>query len=186
MLKDIGGARPARVPVVYHGTVPDLFKTGRDIVVEGTLRNGVFVAKRGSLITKCPSQYTPAKSPKTLDGCRSGAPRSSSPSASSLYALVAGSYAAWKRRRRLALSAQNALSPPSRRRSSRPLVLLVALARRDFTFVYVAQHTSRNAAARLRALRVLGRPGGLAAALAARPHRLRARSPSGSTAARAS
>jgi cytochrome c-type biogenesis protein CcmE len=61
-LKDIGDTKAARIPVVYHGSVPDLFKTGRDIVVDGTLRNGVFVAKRGSLITKCPSKYTPAKS----------------------------------------------------------------------------------------------------------------------------
>jgi cytochrome c-type biogenesis protein CcmE len=57
-LTDIGDAKAARVPVVYHGTVPDLFKTGRDVVVGGTLRNGVFVAKRNSLITKCPSKYT--------------------------------------------------------------------------------------------------------------------------------
>ena len=63
-LEDIGRATPARVPVVYHGSVPDLFKTGRDIVVEGTLRNGVFVAKRGSLVTKCPSHYA-GKSSKT-------------------------------------------------------------------------------------------------------------------------
>jgi cytochrome c-type biogenesis protein CcmE len=64
-LEDIGSATPARVPVVYHGSVPDLFKTGRHVVVEGTLRDGVFVAKRNSLVTKCPSKYTPAKSSKT-------------------------------------------------------------------------------------------------------------------------
>ena len=64
-LEDIGSGTAARVPVVYHGSVPDMFKTGRDIVVEGTLRNGVFVAKRGSLVTKCPSKYTPAKSSNT-------------------------------------------------------------------------------------------------------------------------
>ena len=64
-LKDIGDAKAARLPVVYHGSVPDLFKTGRDIVVDGTFHNGVFVAKRGSLITKCPSKYTPAKSSNT-------------------------------------------------------------------------------------------------------------------------
>jgi cytochrome c-type biogenesis protein CcmE len=34
-------------------------------VVEGTLRNGVFVAKPGSMITKCPDHYAPAKSSKT-------------------------------------------------------------------------------------------------------------------------
>jgi cytochrome c-type biogenesis protein CcmE len=64
-LKDIGRTNAARVPVVYHGSVPNQFKTGADLVVEGTLRNGIFVAKRGSMITKCPSHYTPAKSSKT-------------------------------------------------------------------------------------------------------------------------
>ena len=62
-LKDIGSKNAARVPVVYHGSVPDLFRTGRHVVVEGTLRNGIFVAKPGSLTTKCPSKYT-AKSSK--------------------------------------------------------------------------------------------------------------------------
>ncbi len=64
-LKDIGRRSGARIPVVYHGSVPDLFKTGRHVVVEGTLRNGVFVAKPGSLTTKCPSKYAPAKSSQT-------------------------------------------------------------------------------------------------------------------------
>jgi cytochrome c-type biogenesis protein CcmE len=49
---------------VYHGSVPDLFKTGRDVVLQGTLRHGVFVATPGSLITKCPSHYA-GKSSKT-------------------------------------------------------------------------------------------------------------------------
>src|SRR5205085_6715405 len=35
-LKDIGPTNAARVPVVYHGDVPDLFRTGRDVVVQGT------------------------------------------------------------------------------------------------------------------------------------------------------
>jgi cytochrome c-type biogenesis protein CcmE len=64
-LKDVRSKNPARVPVVYHGTVPDQFKTGADLVVQGTLRNGVFVAKAGSMITKCPDHYAPAKSSKT-------------------------------------------------------------------------------------------------------------------------
>ena len=62
LLKDDHGASPKRTSVVYTGSVPDLFRTGRQIVVEGTLRNGTFVAKPGSLVTKCPSKYTPAKS----------------------------------------------------------------------------------------------------------------------------
>ena len=57
-LRDIGHATSARVPVRYRGSVPDLFKAGRHVTVEGTLRHGVFVAKPGSLITKCPSKYT--------------------------------------------------------------------------------------------------------------------------------
>jgi cytochrome c-type biogenesis protein CcmE len=58
-LRDINGT--ATVPVVYTGTVGELFKAGRHILVEGRLRNGVFVAKPGSMITKCPSKYTPAR-----------------------------------------------------------------------------------------------------------------------------
>ena len=33
---------------------PTSSRPGRDLVVEGALLNGVFVAKRGSMITKCP------------------------------------------------------------------------------------------------------------------------------------
>jgi cytochrome c-type biogenesis protein CcmE len=59
-LRDVQGT--ATVPVVYHGTVPDLFKSGRDVLVDGRLRNGVFVAVPGSLLTKCPSKYSPKSS----------------------------------------------------------------------------------------------------------------------------
>jgi cytochrome c-type biogenesis protein CcmE len=58
-LRDKNGT--ATVPVVYHGMVPPLFRPGRDIVVAGSMRNGVFVAKRDSLVTKCPSKYAPQK-----------------------------------------------------------------------------------------------------------------------------
>ena len=49
----------ASVPVVYHGTVPDLFRSGREVTVGGRLKNGVFIGDRDSLVTKCPSKYTP-------------------------------------------------------------------------------------------------------------------------------
>jgi cytochrome c-type biogenesis protein CcmE len=65
VLRNVNGDMKARVPVSYTGTVPDLFRTGREVVVEGTLRNGTFVAKPGTLSTKCPSKYAPAKSSKT-------------------------------------------------------------------------------------------------------------------------
>jgi cytochrome c-type biogenesis protein CcmE len=58
---DIGKSTGTSVPVVYHGSVPDLFKVGRHIVVDGTLRHGVFVARHDTLVTKCPSKYSPKK-----------------------------------------------------------------------------------------------------------------------------
>jgi cytochrome c-type biogenesis protein CcmE len=56
-LKDIDGKSASRVKVVYTGSVPDQFRVGRHIVVDGQLRNGVFVAEAGSMVTKCPSKY---------------------------------------------------------------------------------------------------------------------------------
>jgi cytochrome c-type biogenesis protein CcmF len=60
------------------------------------------------------------------------------------YALVAGSFGAWRRRRRLALSAQNALLAAFPVTLVAAVLLLVALGRRDMTFVYVWQHTSHK------------------------------------------
>ena len=54
-------ARRTVDPVVYTGSVPDQFKVGRQVVVTGRLQNGTFVAKEGSMVTKCPSKYTPKK-----------------------------------------------------------------------------------------------------------------------------
>ena len=56
---DIGGS--ASVPVVYRGSVPDQFKLGRHVVVSGSYVHGVFVAKRDTLVTKCPSKYVNKK-----------------------------------------------------------------------------------------------------------------------------
>jgi cytochrome c-type biogenesis protein CcmE len=61
VLRNVTGHRHARANVLYHGTVPDLFGVTREVVVTGTLRSGVFVANDGSLSTKCPSKYAPAK-----------------------------------------------------------------------------------------------------------------------------
>lgn len=57
VLRDINGTET--VPVVYTGSVPDLFAAGRDVSVRGELRNGLFVAEKDSLVTKCPSKYAP-------------------------------------------------------------------------------------------------------------------------------
>src|SRR6266576_4080988 len=61
-----------------------------------------------------------------------------------VYALVAGSLAAWKSRRRLAESAQNALLGAFGATLVASVVLLAALARHDFSFQYVADHTSHE------------------------------------------
>jgi cytochrome c-type biogenesis protein CcmF len=61
-----------------------------------------------------------------------------------LYAVVAGSWAAYTRRRRLAVSAQNALIAAFGTTAVAAAVLLAALVRHDFSFVYVEQHTSRE------------------------------------------
>ena len=60
----------------------------------------------------------------------------------SLYALVAGAYAAYHGRRRLARSAQNALVASFVSTGVAALVLLSALLRNDFSFEYVARTTS--------------------------------------------
>ena len=59
-LRDIDGT--ATVPVVYTGSVPDLFEVGRHVYMRGELRSGVFVAEKDSLVTKCPSKYEPKES----------------------------------------------------------------------------------------------------------------------------
>jgi cytochrome c-type biogenesis protein CcmF len=61
-----------------------------------------------------------------------------------LYALVAGAYAAKTRRRRLAVSAQNAILAAFGSVVVASGVLLAALLRNDFSFEYVASFTSRE------------------------------------------
>jgi cytochrome c-type biogenesis protein CcmE len=58
-LRDVEGT--ASVPVVYTGSVPDLFKVGRSVHLEGQMRRGVFVAVPDTLVTKCPSKYSPKR-----------------------------------------------------------------------------------------------------------------------------
>jgi cytochrome c-type biogenesis protein CcmE len=44
------------MPVSYRGTVPDLFKAGADVVVEGKL-NAAGTFEADVLLTKCASKY---------------------------------------------------------------------------------------------------------------------------------
>jgi cytochrome c-type biogenesis protein CcmE len=60
-LRDIDGPHKSmRVPVVFHGSEPDLFQAGRHVYVVGDY-NGAKLAAT-SITTKCPSKYSPAKS----------------------------------------------------------------------------------------------------------------------------
>src|SRR5436190_12350495 len=61
-----------------------------------------------------------------------------------LYALVAGAVAAYTNRRRLAVSARNALLGCFGSTLVASVVLASALVRHDFSFSYVASHTSRD------------------------------------------
>lgn len=46
----------SKVPVQYRGNVPDLFKAGADVVVEGKM-NGSGRFEADTLLTKCASKY---------------------------------------------------------------------------------------------------------------------------------
>src|SRR5205809_733798 len=59
-----------------------------------------------------------------------------------VYATAVGAWAAWRGKRRLADSAGNALLAALGSTAVASAVLLSALVRHDFSFVYVAQHTS--------------------------------------------
>jgi len=49
------------LPVTYSGVVPDPFREGREIVLTGTVENGVFVGEKDTLVTKCPSKFSEKK-----------------------------------------------------------------------------------------------------------------------------
>jgi cytochrome c-type biogenesis protein CcmE len=58
-LRDRNGT--AQTAVVYRGSVPDLFRKGREVVVDGRVRGNSFVAVPNTLVTKCPSKYSPKR-----------------------------------------------------------------------------------------------------------------------------
>ncbi len=52
-----GGESSSSVPVVYKNLKPDMFASGRDVIVDGEFKNGELVAS--NLLTQCPSKYEP-------------------------------------------------------------------------------------------------------------------------------
>jgi cytochrome c-type biogenesis protein CcmE len=54
-----GAAAQNRVNVMYHGVVPDTFKDGSDVVVEGKYDPGQRLFHATTLLAKCPTKYEP-------------------------------------------------------------------------------------------------------------------------------
>jgi cytochrome c-type biogenesis protein CcmE len=50
------------VPVRYTGPLPDPFRAEREVVVDVRKEGDTFVGQKDSLVTKCPSKFTAAKS----------------------------------------------------------------------------------------------------------------------------
>jgi cytochrome c-type biogenesis protein CcmE len=48
------------IAVTYAGTVPDPFRGGREIILNGSVEHGVFAGEPDTLVTKCPSKFTTA------------------------------------------------------------------------------------------------------------------------------
>lgn len=53
-----GGDGDNLLIIEYRGVKPDMFKAGRDVIIDGAMKEGVFMADR--LLTQCPSKYEPA------------------------------------------------------------------------------------------------------------------------------
>lgn len=56
-VEDPPGYASGALPVVYRGLKPDMFQSGRDVIIDGAFTDGVLVAS--SLLTQCPSKYEP-------------------------------------------------------------------------------------------------------------------------------
>ena len=139
-------------------------------------RNGTFVATPGTMVTKCPSKYTAIKPPissgRPVDGRSRPRGARSSRSACACTRASPGPLAAVTRRRRLAMSARNALIA-----SFGSTLVAAAILVAGFAPQRLLARLRRGAlepVARwdLQGLRALGRPGGVAPALAPHPHGL--------------
>lgn len=48
-----------RLKVIYYGIKPDMFAVGRDVIIDGSIKEGTLLASQ--LQTQCPSKYEPPK-----------------------------------------------------------------------------------------------------------------------------
>ena len=49
-----------KLNVTYSGVIPDPFRGGREIILDGEVVKGTFVGEPDTLVTKCPSKFTTA------------------------------------------------------------------------------------------------------------------------------
>ncbi len=63
----------ATVPVRYQGILPDLFKEGKGVVVQGQLQDGVFVARE--VLAKHDENYMPPEAADALKRAQHGNPK---------------------------------------------------------------------------------------------------------------
>jgi cytochrome c-type biogenesis protein CcmE len=54
------------IPVEYTGQVPDPFREGREVIVDGELVDGTLLAEKDSLVTKCPSKFQAEQDPENV------------------------------------------------------------------------------------------------------------------------
>lgn len=68
------------IPVVYRGTVPDAFKSGREVVIDGRFDGTTFQGDRNSLVTLCPSKFAEKEKRGEKNPHANGEPTSPAPS----------------------------------------------------------------------------------------------------------
>lgn len=56
-INDPGQKVGTSIPVTYNGIKPDMFASGRDVIIDGDFLGGRVVASK--LLTQCPSKYEP-------------------------------------------------------------------------------------------------------------------------------
>ncbi len=85
-----GTGHGEQISVVYHGTVPDPFREGRDVIID--VKQGqaggpaeAFVGQGNSLVTKCPSKFNgePMNQGKPLEAAPAALPAGASPASAS-------------------------------------------------------------------------------------------------------
>ena len=124
--------------------MPDLFRPGRDIVITGTQRGDGLFVNAGLDDHEVPVEVPGRQSYGLKAMAELGRAALIVTLGLSAYALVAGGAAAALGRRRLALSARNALFASFFSTLVASAVLVAGFLRDDFSLAYVAGHSSRD------------------------------------------